>query len=68
MKVKLLGEEEREGGKGGRCAPGRETSRGPLPYGLLRVGILGEVSGEDLNKISIRFPGMSFQDLNVFFI
>ena len=34
---------------------------GPLSYGLLRVEILGEASEEDLNRIAIRFPGVSFQ-------
>ena len=44
-----------------RCASKRGTELGPPSSGLLRVEILGEGPGEDLSKIFLSFPGVSFQ-------
>ena len=33
---------------------------------LLQVGFLGEASGEDLNRIFISFPGVSFQGCGLY--
>ena len=36
---------------------------GPPSSGLLRVGTLGEVPGEDFNRIFMSFPGVSLPGL-----
>lgn len=43
------------------CVPGDCTGSSVLR--ILRVEILGEVLGEDVNRKSSSFPGVSFQDL-----
>ena len=58
------------GGRSGRSRGGRDwhrlLGRGLTPcleafLSSLQVGILGEVSGEDLSRIFISFPGVIFQ-------
>ena len=57
VKVMCLGEERGARKGAGLLLEGR-ARQGPSSEGLLRMGILGEAPGENLNRIFIRFPGV----------
>ena len=49
------------GGKGQACSIERGALHPPSILRALRMGILGEFPQEDLNRVRISFPGVSFQ-------
>ena len=57
----MAGGKLRGSGRGKIWTGSHEGELGPPSSGLLRVVILGEVPGEDLDRIFIGFPGVSFQ-------